>query len=38
MSRQGAELQKFYKRSYIVNLSYVSNAIQKILDKNLFHI
>ena len=32
-SQQGAELQKFYQRSYIVNLSDLCNAIKKLLDK-----
>ena len=36
ISRKRAELQKFYKRSHIVNLSYLSNAIKKILDKFRF--
>ena len=36
MSRQGAKLQKFYKRSYIASLSYLSSAIKKILDKTSF--
>ena len=29
--------KKFYKRSYIVNLSDLPNAIRKIPDKILFH-
>ena len=37
ISRQGTELQKFYKRSYIVILSDLFNAAKKILDKFSFH-
>ena len=37
ISRQGTELQKFYKRSYIVISSDLRNAIKKILDKISFH-
>ena len=33
ISRQRTQLQKFYKRSYIVNLAYLPNALKKILDK-----
>ena len=32
------ELQKFYQRSYIVILPDLSNVINKMLDKILFHI
>ena len=31
------QLQKFYQRSYIVNLTHLSNAIKKIVDKISFH-
>ena len=34
VSRQGAELQKFYRRSYIVNLSVLSNATEKNTEQN----
>ena len=33
----GEELQKFYQRSYHVNLSDLCNAIKKILDKTTCH-
>ena len=36
ISRKIAELPEFYKRSHIVNLSYLANAIKKILDKFRF--
>ena len=37
ISRQRTQLQKFYKRGYISNLTYLSNALKKILDKISFH-
>ena len=36
-SRQGRELQKFYQRSYIIILTDLLNAINKMLGKISFH-
>ena len=36
-NRQGMELQKFYKRSYIVISSDLCNASKKMLDKFSFY-
>ena len=37
ISWPGRELQKFYQRSYIVNLSDLWNAMSKMLDQISFH-
>ena len=37
MSQQGTELQKFHQRSYIVILTDLHNAIDKMLDKIWSH-